>query len=104
MQANSNLPPGVRRGLFSAPNFAHSRTTSVERCAVPSTKIKPGRKKFEMNASIETSPDVEVAAAQSVDTPKFTFNHIVAPTDFSPNSERAVDYAIQLARRLGAKL
>src|SRR6202007_2163654 len=35
---------------------------------------------------------------------KFQFSHFVAPTDFSPNSEKAVDYAIQLARRLGAKL
>jgi nucleotide-binding universal stress UspA family protein len=34
----------------------------------------------------------------------FCFSRIMAPTDFSPNSEKAVDYAIQLARRLGAKL
>jgi nucleotide-binding universal stress UspA family protein len=63
-----------------------------------------GRKKFEMKASIETSVDAEVATAQSVDIPKFTFSHILAPTDFSPNSNRAVDSAVQLARRLGAKL
>ena len=42
--------------------------------------------------------------AQSSGSTKFNFSHIVAPTDFSPNSERAVDYALQLARRLGAKL
>ena len=57
-----------------------------------------------MNASIETSIDAEVATPQPVDIPKFTFSHILAPTDFSPNSARAVDYAVQLARRLGAKL
>ena len=57
-----------------------------------------------MKALIETSPDAEVATARSVASPKFTFNHIVAPTDFSPNSDRAVDYAVQLAQCLGAKL
>jgi nucleotide-binding universal stress UspA family protein len=76
----------------------------VERCVVQSTKIKPERKEFEMNAAIETSIDAEVATAQPVDIPNFTFSHILAPTDFSPNSARAVDYAVQLARRLGAKL
>ena len=46
----------------------------------------------------------EDLAAQSSGSTKFNFSRIVAPTDFSPNSERAVDYAVQLARRLGAKL
>src|SRR5262245_27706956 len=57
-----------------------------------------------MKVPIETSIDTEVATAESVDIPKFTFSHILAPTDFSPNSARAVDYAVQLARRLGAQL
>ena len=57
-----------------------------------------------MKAPIETSIDAEVATSQSVDIPKFTFSHILAPTDFSPNSARAVDYAVQLARRLEAQL
>lgn len=35
---------------------------------------------------------------------KFSVDRILAPTDFSPNSEKAVTYAIQLAHRLGAKL
>ncbi len=43
-------------------------------------------------------------AAQSSRSLKFNFSHLVAPTDFSPNSEKAIDYAVQLARRLGAKL
>jgi hypothetical protein len=43
-----------------------------------------------MKAFTETSPDEEVATAQLVDIPKFSFNHIVAPTDFSPNSDRAL--------------
>ena len=75
-----------------------------QRRAVPSTKISLGRKKFEMKASIETSIHAEVPTAQSVDISKFTFSHILAPTDFSPNSDKAVDCAVQLARRLGAKL
>src|SRR6516162_2205058 len=57
-----------------------------------------------MKASIETSIDAEVLTPQSVDILKFTFSHILAPTDFSPNSDRAVDYAVELAQRLGAKL
>jgi len=35
---------------------------------------------------------------------KFCFNRIVAATDFTPGSEKAVDYAVQLAQRLGARL
>jgi nucleotide-binding universal stress UspA family protein len=46
----------------------------------------------------------EDLAAHSSGSLKFNFSHLVAPTDFSPNSERAIDYAVQLARRLGAKL
>jgi nucleotide-binding universal stress UspA family protein len=57
-----------------------------------------------MKASIEPLTDMEAATSESVDIPKFTFSHILAPTDFSPNSERAVDYAVELAQRLGAKL
>ena len=71
---------------------------------MPSRKIESRNEEIEMKASIETSSDAEVGTAQSVATPGFTFNHILAPTDFSPNSDRAVDYAVQLARRLGAKL
>jgi nucleotide-binding universal stress UspA family protein len=46
----------------------------------------------------------EDLAAYSSGSMKFNCSHLVAPTDFSPNSERAIDYAVQLARRLGAKL
>jgi hypothetical protein len=62
------------------------------------------KEEIEMKTSTETSIDAEVATAQSAGIPKFTFSHILAPTDFSPNSCRSVDYAVQLARRLGAKL
>lgn len=33
-----------------------------------------------------------------------TFSRILVPTDFSPGSRLAVDYALQLARRLGASI
>ena len=33
-----------------------------------------------------------------------TLRHILAPTDFSPNSEKAVNYAVQVAKLVGAKL
>ena len=69
-----------------------------------STKISLRKEEIEMKASIETSTNTGVAAVQSVDIPKFTFGHILAPTDFSPNSDRAVEYAVELARQLGAKL
>jgi universal stress protein A len=72
------------------------------RCAVD--EDEPRKEQIEMKASIENSIEAEVTTVQPVDIPKFTFNHIVAPTDFSPNSDRAVNYAVQLARRLGAKL
>jgi universal stress protein A len=45
-----------------------------------------------------------VPVSQGADALKFSFRHILAPTDFSPNSEKAIDCAIQLAKRLGAKL
>ena len=36
--------------------------------------------------------------------PPFTLKRVLAPTDFSPNSEKAVSYAVQLAKLVGAKL
>jgi nucleotide-binding universal stress UspA family protein len=57
-----------------------------------------------MKDVINTLTVPEDWAAQSSANTKFNFSRIVAPTDFSPNSERAVDYALQLARHLGAKL
>jgi universal stress protein A len=57
-----------------------------------------------MKQVIGTLTTPEDLAAQSSGRLKFNFSHLVAPTDFTPNSERAIDYAVQLARRLGAKL
>jgi universal stress protein A len=52
----------------------------------------------------DTLTTPENSAANTCVSPKYNIRHIVAPTDFSPNSERAIDYAVQLAGRLGAKL
>jgi nucleotide-binding universal stress UspA family protein len=57
-----------------------------------------------MKEVIETSIASGASTGQSADTAKFSFSRMLAPTDFSPNSEKAVTYAIQLAQRLGAKL
>jgi len=52
----------------------------------------------------DTSTILQDLPVQFPASPKSQFGHFVAPTDFSPNSEKSVDYAVQLARRLGAKL
>jgi len=57
-----------------------------------------------MKQVMDTLTAPEDLAAQSSGNLKFKISHLVAPTDFSPNSERAIDYAVQLAQRLGAKL
>ena len=57
-----------------------------------------------MKQVMDTLTTPEDLAAQSSGGLKFKIAHLVAPTDFSPNSVRAIDYAVQLARRLGAKL
>ena len=57
-----------------------------------------------MKVVTDTLTAPEDLAAKSSGNTKFNLSRIVAPTDFSPNSERAVEYAVQLARHLGAKL
>jgi nucleotide-binding universal stress UspA family protein len=43
-------------------------------------------------------------AGQSSYEKTFKFDNILVATDFSPNSQRAVEYAVQLAKRLSARL
>jgi len=57
-----------------------------------------------MKNVIEPVSTPEGSAGQGMNAPRFGFSRILATTDFSPNSDKAVDYAIQLAKRLGAKL
>ena len=57
-----------------------------------------------MKDVIEAPTTSATSAGQGADGLKFSFRHILAPTDFSPNSEKAMECAVQLARRLGAKL
>ena len=52
----------------------------------------------------DTSTILQDLPVQFPASPKSQFGHFVAPTDFSPSSKKSVDYAVQLARRLGAKL
>jgi universal stress protein A len=56
-----------------------------------------------MKQVIDSSATEDLAPRSSSNF-NFNFRHIVAPTDFSASSERATDYAVQLARHLGAKL
>ena len=55
-----------------------------------------------MKEDASTSP--KDSAARPSGHRNFNVRHLLAPTDFSPASERAVEYAVQLARRLGARL
>jgi nucleotide-binding universal stress UspA family protein len=57
-----------------------------------------------MKENVNTATLAEDSLPESSGHQKFSVDRILAPTDFSPNSEKAVAYAIQLARRLGAKL
>jgi nucleotide-binding universal stress UspA family protein len=57
-----------------------------------------------MKESPNTATLLEQPGSKSPGAQKFSITHILAPTDFSPNSEKAVAYAVQLARRVGAKL
>jgi universal stress protein A len=53
----------------------------------------------------ETAPITKKRSASKPPVPrKLDFSQILAPTDFSPKSEVAVDYAVELARRLGARV
>jgi universal stress protein A len=75
---------------------------SAERWTIAYYQLEKGGIKMKQVTDALTTP--EEMAAQSSGSLKFNFSHLLAPTDFSPNSERAVDYAVQLARRLRAKL
>jgi nucleotide-binding universal stress UspA family protein len=57
-----------------------------------------------MRQVIDTLTTRQELADQPFGSVEIKLSHLLAPTDFSPNSETAVDYAVQLARRLGTKL
>jgi nucleotide-binding universal stress UspA family protein len=57
-----------------------------------------------MKDVIDATTTSGVSTGQGAEALKFSFRHILAPTDFSLNSEKAMDCAIQLAKRLGAEL
>ena len=75
-------------------------TTGGERGGGPSWKLNLGG--IEIKENTNTATLVENSLPESSGDQKFSVDRILAPNDFSPNSEKAVAYAIQLARRLGA--
>lgn len=62
------------------------------------------RGKLDMKEGIENLSTSQDASGEPVSKIPFRLRRILAPTDFSPNAERAVHYAIQLARLVGAEL
>jgi hypothetical protein len=52
-----------------------------------------------MKEAIATSTNPQESTNQSLRRPNFSLSHIVAPTDFSSNSRKAVDYAIQCFKK-----
>jgi nucleotide-binding universal stress UspA family protein len=58
--------------------------------------------KLDMNNVIDSPAGLADASAQP--TPPFRLSHLLVPADFSPNSEKAMSYAIELARLARAKL
>jgi nucleotide-binding universal stress UspA family protein len=86
------------------PKLAQCTTTGGKQ-KVDSQRNVSGRKEHsKMKQVIVNSTIAEDPARQYSGSRKLNFSHLVAPTDFSPNSKRAVDCAVQLARRLGARL
>jgi universal stress protein A len=60
--------------------------------------------KLDMKEIIESLATSGAPTDQPTAIPPFRLRCILAPTDFSTNSEKAVHYAIQLARLVGARL
>jgi universal stress protein A len=48
--------------------------------------------------------EAPATSGRSTSNLPFRLRRVLAPTDFSPNSEKAVQYAIQLSRLVGAEL
>jgi nucleotide-binding universal stress UspA family protein len=57
-----------------------------------------------MKEVIETPLVSQSSVGQSPAKSRLALRHILAPTDFSENSEKAIDYATQLAKLVGARL
>jgi universal stress protein A len=57
-----------------------------------------------MSETINTLERLPAKSGHSPDEIPFRLDRILVPTDFSPNSLRAVKYAVQLAKRLDAYL
>ena len=62
------------------------------------------RKKLDMSDGIDNPATSKDSMNHPPSKSPSTLRHILAPTDFSPNSEKAVNCAIQVAKLVGAKL
>jgi nucleotide-binding universal stress UspA family protein len=57
-----------------------------------------------MNEETHTAPRCRTSAGPQPAISEFGFSHLVTATDFSPRSEKAIEFSLQLAQRLGARL
>jgi nucleotide-binding universal stress UspA family protein len=62
------------------------------------------KEKLNMSEGIDNPATSKDSLSQPLSKSPFALRHILAPTDFSPNSEKAVNYAVQVAKLVGAKL
>jgi hypothetical protein len=60
--------------------------------------------KLDMSERIDNPASSQDSLSQPPSKSPSTLRHILAPTDFSPNSEKAVNCAILVAKLVGAKL
>jgi universal stress protein A len=72
------------------------------KCAVVDAFSRKRETAMNETTLISTVPDTSVNRPSA--RPEFGFRRIMVPTDFSPRSENAVNYAMELAQRLGARL
>jgi Universal stress protein family len=70
----------------------------------PASMILSRKEKLDMSEGIDNPATSKDSLSQPPSKLPSTLRHILAPTDFSPNSEKAVNCAILVAKLLGAKL
>jgi nucleotide-binding universal stress UspA family protein len=81
--------------IYAKPGRAKSLAASM---------ILSRKEKLDMSEGIDNPATSKDSLSQPPSKLPSTLRHILAPTDFSPNSEKAVNCAILVAKLLGAKL
>jgi nucleotide-binding universal stress UspA family protein len=66
--------------------------------------ISSRKDKLDMSEGIDNPATSKESLSQLPSQSPSALRHILAPTDFSPNSEKAVNCAIRVAKLVGAKL